>query len=126
MFKSNGLIQGGNTDQRAGWFYIKCDVDIFNLYNWFNSLGNKPWAPPMNGPHITFIAGRHEERIIHKEEVAQYMLTPTLFLYEPTVWTDGRSFWMDAYAPYVNVIRRKLGLPPRDRLHLTLGNWKNA
>lgn len=117
-----GTIHQNILDKKPGWFYLAVDKEISDYYN---SFMQRSWLLPRNGPHITFIAGEHEPRIVNRKEVEQYMNAPITFLYDPIIHTDNRSFWIDIECHALEDIRFNLGLPPRKfNYHLTLGNYK--
>lgn len=131
MFQSEGIIKSSNQDptQKPDWYYLAIDQDFTEYYNSFIKKGSISSGiySPRNGPHITFIAGEKEELEI-KTLIADSFLGNTIpFLYDNTVYTDGRSFWMDIQCPELDSIRIACGLEKRKfPYHLTLGNIKNA
>jgi len=125
MIRSVGKIMGNGVNQKPGWFYLKADDDLSLYYAWFCQMTGS-WDLPMNGCHITFIAGEREDRIISSKELDAFMNDDIEFFYENKVMTDGRSFWIDCKSPQLDKIREDLGLPEKWRgLHITLGNLKN-
>lgn len=117
-----GFVTWNQTDSKPGWFYLSVNREISDYYN---SFMERKWFLPRNGPHITFIAGEHEPRLINHKEVMQYVNCPIPFLYDPIVLTDRRSFWIDIECQALEDIRFNLGLPSRKfNYHLTLGNYK--
>jgi len=78
----------------------------------------------VNGPHVTFIAGEKDDRIVDPSELQDWMDVSIQIDYEHEVWTDGRSYWINCVAPQLDKIRASLGLRPRSGYHITLGNTK--
>lgn len=81
----------------------------------------------MNGCHITFIAGNRECRIVSQDEILPYMGKSMWFEFDPIVYTNGETYWIDCQSEQLNQIRRDLQLGPkfRGKYHITLGNFKN-
>jgi hypothetical protein len=120
-----GRISMSSGTQKPGWFYLSIDDDFSRYYAWF-CRNRGSWDLPMNGCHMTFIAGEKEERLIGLDEIARYLDEDVEFFYEPQVMTEGRSFWIDARCPRLDQIRKELALPCKWRgYHVTLGNLKN-
>lgn len=128
MFESSGTIFVSGNNQKPGWYYLKVDLEIAVYYNWllYRKTGIK-YQLPLNGPHITFIAGEKDDRIVLPQEILPYINNIIPFTYDPTIYTNGRAFWMPAWSPLLDNIRLKMGLKPKSNgLHMTLGNIKNA
>jgi len=124
MFYSFGQIQIPKADEKPGWYSLCADKEIANYYKWFYSKAFKTWNPPMNGCHVTFIAGEKDDRIITLDEIKPFLGKDIVFHYENEIWTNGRAFWLPVVAPELDFIREQLGLKPRMQFHVTLGNIK--
>lgn len=126
MFPCYGKIVSSGASQKPGWYYLSIDPDIGLYYGKLWSKGNKPWNLPLNGPHITFISGEKDKRIVSIDEMKDYLGLLIEFAYNPIIKTNGRAFWIDVNIPSLNDIRMKLGLGVyyRSSFHLTLGNIK--
>jgi hypothetical protein len=120
------LSSSEELDQELGWFFLTFPPDISYYYNWFYvKTGHKPWKQCLNGPHVTFIFGKHENRIVLSREVGSLLGAKVIVHYYPEIRTNGRAFWMPVYSPTLLYIRDRLGLGRvRNQLHLTLGNYK--
>lgn len=125
MLNSYGQIAKPTQGQKQGWFYIELDKDFANYYKWFYSRSFKTWYPPMNGCHITFIAGEKDDRIVQYNEIIPYLNKDINFQYENEIYTNGRAFWIPCASIEIDNIRKTLGLNPKPWLHITLGNVKN-
>lgn len=112
------------SDEKPGWYSLSLDEEISNYYKWFYSRAFRSWNPPMNGCHLTFIAGEKDDRIIDSSEILPYLNKDFVFYYANQIWTNGRAFWLPAYSPELDLIRVELGLQPRFLYHITLGNLK--
>lgn len=125
MISSYARIQGNKEGQRPGWFSLVLDRDFSEYYRWFTWT---KWNLPMNGCHITFIAGNRENRIVSPDELTEYMNKDIWFEFDPIVYTNGETYWIDCYSETLNKIRNELKLGPRryDGYHITLGNFKNG
>lgn len=126
MLKTYGYIQSSSESQRTGWHFLSLDDDLSRYYQWFCRLPEKGWDLPINGCHVTFIAGEKEKRIVCISEISRFVHDPVWIEYENKVLTDGRSFWLNCSCPDLDEIRSELGLPSKWRgYHVTLGNIKN-
>lgn len=126
IYEGYGIILPSSVDQKQGWYYVKVDDSISSYYKWFYSKAFKQWYPCMNGCHITFIAGEKDDRIIQLEEMKDYIEKEIHFIYDNTIYTNGRAFWINCTSKDLDEIRNKLGLRKRDNYHITLGNIKNV
>lgn len=119
-----GTVCVSSGDQKPGWYYLSIDDDFSRYYAWFcRFVGG--WDLPLNGCHITIIAGEKEEKIISPSDIP-YLGQEVEFFYDPVVMTEGRSFWINVKCPTADFIRNKIGLPCKWRgYHVTLGNLKN-
>ncbi len=126
MFTGYGKLVSSGKNQKPGWYYLSVDPDIGRYYGKLWSNGNNCWNPPLNGPHITFIAGEKDEKIITDDQIRDYLGLIVGFRYDPIIKTNSRAFWIDVNIPKLNDIRANLGLKPyyRPTFHLTLGNVK--
>lgn len=119
-----GTICVSSGDQKPGWYYISIDDDFSRYYAWFCRFAGG-WDLPLNGCHMTFIAGEKEGDIIPASQVP-CLGQEVKFFYKPVVMTEGRSFWINVECPTADSIRNELGLPCKWRgYHVTLGNLKN-
>ncbi len=125
VYSSGGIIRIPDLSQKPGWYYVSVDDQISEYYHWFYSRGLKKWSKSLNGCHMTFIAGERENRIVTQEEILPFLYDQIDFEYENIIYTNGRAFWLNARSPQLNKIREQLNLPPRNNLHITLGNIKN-
>jgi hypothetical protein len=123
---SGTIISSEQAGQDPGWFFVSVDQEIGRYYRWFYTRGlAPPWYSPLNGPHVTFVFGRHEPRLVTVAEMKPFLGTTVEFFYDAPIYTNTRAFWMKAHAPVVLLIRRRLGLKePHRPLHLTLGTRK--
>ena len=123
MISIYGSISGNGRGQKPGWFSVRLDDDV-SLY--YRSFSYRKWNLPMNGCHITFIAGEKECRMISLEDMKGYTRDIEI-IFDPVVMTNGESFWIDCQAPQLDKIRDDLGLGNsfRGKYHITLGNFKN-
>ncbi len=112
--------------EKPGWFHLECDPDIAKYYEYFYRLGGKRWFPPLNGCHLTVIAGEKDDRIIYDSELSYWYDKWIPFSYWPPIRTNGRAFWLEADSPCANKLRGSLGLKMRPHFHVTLGNIKNV
>lgn len=123
MLSALGIISTSGKGQKPGWYYLSIDDDFSRYYAWFFRLCGG-WDLPLNGCHMTFIAGEKEETGIIPE--MPYLGEEVQFFFEPQIKTDGRSFWVDSTSPRLDEIRSSMGLPIKWRgYHVTLGNLKN-
>jgi len=122
--KSHAKIQGGKNGQQPGWYSLCLDED-FSLY--YRSQQGVKWNLPLNGCHITFIAGDREKRVVTSEEMEPYMDETIDFEFDPIVMTNSESFWIECSSARLDSIRKELGLGNsfRGSYHITLGNTKN-
>jgi len=126
MLRACGNIDINRTGQKPGWYGVDVCDDFAAYYNWFQSKRGMPWQLPMNGCHITFLAGEKDNRVVGLDEMQPYDNEVVWFAFEPKVDTDGRSFWIDVQCPRLDEIRKELGLPKKPwGYHVTLGNLKN-
>lgn len=112
---------------RPGWWCLQVEQDISDYYNHLFRNGNvNGWRLPKNGPHITFIAGEKEARIVSQDDMKPYLDKQIPFCWNPVVMTDGRSFWLNCESSYLDSVRLWLGLevPKKFGYHITLGNFK--
>lgn len=125
LLKANAKIQGSKSGQKPGWFSLRLDNDFSYYYRWFTWT---KWNLPLNGCHITFIAGDRESRIVTLDEMKPYLEKEIWFEYDPIVYTNGESFWIDCQSEQLDQIRKNLNLGNRfrDKYHITLGNFKNV
>lgn len=120
------IFSSERAGQDPGWFSVKLDPELRRYYNWLYTRGLKPgWFSPLNGPHVTFIFGHHEPRIITPAEMAPWLDHTVEIMFEQPIYTNGRAFWMKAHSPILELIRQRLELPKSQRpLHVTLGTRK--
>ena len=123
MISVYGTISGNGRGQSPGWFSVRLDDDV-SLY--YRSFSYRKWNLPMNGCHVTFIAGERESRIITQSELMD-STEDIEIIFDPVVMTNGESFWIDCQAPQLDVIRDDLGIGEsfRGKYHITLGNLKS-
>lgn len=126
MFLSWGRIAAPVTGQKTGWYFLGLDTDFSAYYKWLYSRAFRGWSLPMNGCHITFIAGEKDDRIISHSEIVPYLDQDIKFWYSNQVYTNGRAFWLPVFSFDLDCIRQDLGLTPRISYHITLGNTKNG
>ena len=127
MYTSTGIVSASGDNQKKGWFFLECDAQLGDYYNWlYDHSGSKKhrWNKGINGVHITFIAGEKDERIIGRNEMKHFMGKELEFSYDNKVWTNTRGFWMPVVCHELDIIRYSLGLVPRFLYHVTLGNVK--
>lgn len=124
MYFGWGPIAWSKPPQKSGWFYIQVEEDLANYYK---KLHNIQCYSPRNGPHITFIAGEKDVKIIDPTNpiLEPWLYCPIPFAYDGTVCSDGRSWWIPCTSQPLNVLREKLGLGVKKfGYHITLGNIK--
>ena len=124
MYSSYGTISV-RTNQKEGWFFLKCDDSIGEYYRWLYSRAGFSWNSGLNGVHITFIAGEKDSKLITNQDMKDYLGLLVGFQYSGLIYTNGRAFWTPVKCDTLQEIRFSLGLPLHDRLHLTLGNIKH-
>jgi len=80
-------------------------------------------------PHTTVVRKTLEVARDHKEW-GKYSGVEVPVYYIPVVHTDNLYYWLNAYSPVLNAIRKELGLHPYrfpfNCFHITIGNRKNA
>ena len=119
-----GTVAVSSGDQKPGWYYLSVDDDFSRYYAWFCRMTGG-WDLPLNGCHITFIAGEKEGDLIDPSRVP-LLGQEVEFYYDPIIMTEGRSFWINVKCPILDELRESLGLPCKWRgYHVTLGNLKN-
>lgn len=124
---ATGRIAVSSGDQKPGWYYLLIDND-FSLYYRHLCAGvfYPKWNLPLNGCHMTFIAGEKEDRYVDISELGSFLLEDIEFFYQPVVVSNGESFWIDCRCPRLDEIRSSLGLPSKwNGYHVTLGNFKH-
>jgi hypothetical protein len=105
MFSSSGKIKSASSDQKPGWYYVEVDQQISDYYSWFFNRAFKKWFKPLNGCHITFIAGEKDHRIVSLQEMIPFLDKEVEFQYTGEIWTNGRAFWLPAFSQELNDIR---------------------
>jgi hypothetical protein len=123
LFHSYGKISFVD-GQKPGWFFLRADDEISSYYKWFYSKGLKSWNSPMNGCHVTFLAGEKDDRVVSAEEMKSFIGQDIVFFYTNQVWTNSRAFWLPVLSPDLDQIRVEIGLQPKFLYHMTLGTWK--
>lgn len=121
IYESVGVVTYVPDNQSPGWAYLEVDQDLSHYYRWLSRI---PWRSPLNGTHITFVAGQHEGRVVSKSEMNEWLGKPIMFYYSPLLHTNGSSWWLNVKSDGLDQIRRELGLLPRPSYHVTLGNLK--
>lgn len=122
MLSAQGKIYYPPANQKPGWFFVSVEESI-SLY--YKKLSNINWNSCLNGPHITFISGEKDDRIVNIDEISPYIGDVT-FCYDPIIYTNSKAFWMKVICPFLDDIRKNLGLNIYPKgFHLTLGNIKN-
>lgn len=129
MHRTSGPIRNSGPGQNPGWFYVAIDPQLADYYRWLFrplKLSCPAFYPCLNGPHVTFIAGDREPRLVSTQEMSGFLETEVRVDYDNVMYTNGRAFWLNCRCPALDNIRRQLDLPPRNGYHITLGNVKNA
>lgn len=124
-----GVLKQSQWPQKPNWVYLSVDTDVakylITLWNKFDQpLG---WAFPLNGPHITIIAGEKETTPVNIEPLISLFGKEFNFQFEENfeVLTNGRAFWIECSVLQGDALRRLVGLTPKKfKYHLTLGNIK--
>lgn len=129
MYSSFGQLQTLSKDQKPGWWYVKCDDGIADYYLSFLKLQYPKIQKPMNGCHLTVIAGEKEDYrpddLISQRFHGSYIE----FQYDNAIYFNGRAFWLEAESRDAERVREVCGLPPQRigrGFHITIGNIKNV
>ena len=122
-FRLKGKIRFGNS-----WAWVECPKDVGDYYvsvvKW---LWGIKLSPPLNGPHITLIAGKYEESVrLHPlwgaREGQEVEFEYSGMMYEQSYW------WLRIVEDSeLRKIRMELGLTPELKypFHLTIGKDQN-
>jgi hypothetical protein len=115
---------------KGDWIIIEAPYDIVLYYKWWveKHLGKKI-STSYHKPHITVLAGKHEQGLNKHKFWAKYDGAKVPFKYYTYLHTDnrwftqGKYFWLRVECPLVPVLRRELGLKPELKwpTHLTIG-----
>lgn len=109
------------------WCFVAIDNQISHYYNWYCRKAFRGWQLPLNGCHVTCIAGPKESNPVSQEKVNPFTRLDITINYSPTVYTNGRAFWLKCISSDLDRMRYLIGLPKKKfGYHITLGNWKNG
>lgn len=76
---------------------------------------------PKYSPHITVTRYETPQNLQIWEA---YSGASIYFEYDPNVKNDETYWWLDVYSTKLCEIRAELGLSPKNRFHMTIGNTK--
>ena len=117
-FKLTGKIRYGNS-----WAWVECPKDVGDYYvsvvKWIWGI---KLSPPLNGPHITLVAGRYENAHLHPLWRA-YEGQEVEFAYSGLMY-EGAYWWLRVFEDeQLRKFRLDLGLTPELKypFHLTVG-----
>lgn len=115
---------------KGGWITIEAPYDVVNYYKWWveKFLGKKI-STSYHKPHITVLAGKHEQGLDKHPLWGKYDGKEVEFKYYSTIHTDhdwffrGKYFWLRVECSLLPVLREELGLKPNLKwpYHLTIG-----
>jgi hypothetical protein len=103
------------------WYaLVECDEGIIDYLSWLllrhgiDLLKGSRW-----GAHVTFVRG--EPPPVADNWAWCDGLEVEFFYTHAIHWTNGYHAWVNVWCPELNGVRADLGLPPKERFHLTLG-----
>jgi hypothetical protein len=115
---------------QGDWITVDAPHDVVNYYKWWveKFLGKKI-STSYHNPHITVLAGKHEQGLSKHPLWKKYDGKELDFLYQSEIYTDhdwffrGQYFWLRVECPFLAQVRTELGLKPNLKwpLHLTIG-----
>lgn len=109
------------------WLIGDCDEEIGRYYRWLikSFRAATSLQAPLNGPHITVVAGKYEDNI-RREYWYRHANKKVEFEYGPELETNGVYYWLPVKSLFLSDIRLELGLFPLPKypFHLTVGNNK--
>jgi len=117
-FRLKGKIRYGNS-----WAWVECPKDVGDYYRavakWLMGV---TLSPPLNGPHITLVAGKYEVPK-HPELWGSLEGQEIEFEYGPVMWVDDYWWLTILEDSELQKFRTDLGLPPKLKydFHLTIG-----
>lgn len=128
-FRSEGVLRYSESDDRF-WLVVDVDPGIVEV-----ARALVPKSIRLNRqryePHITVVRNEKPPDLAAWRRWADH---PVGFEYDPLVCDNAVYFWLQAFCPRLNAIRRELGLPTwsdtsrppdlADCFHITIGNLK--
>lgn len=120
----------GTIRYKGEWIIVECPHDVVNYYKfWIEKFLGKKISTSYHDPHITVLAGKHEQGLNKHPLWDKYEGKQVEFKYYSHIYTDnewffkGQYFWLRVECPFLATLRQELGLKPELRwpLHLTVG-----
>jgi hypothetical protein len=120
----------GTIRYKGGWVIVECPHDIVNYYKfWIEKFLWKKISTSYHKPHITVLAGKHEQGLDKHPLWGKYEGKVVEFKYYSHIYTDnewffkGQYFWLRVECPFLEDLRKELGLKPHLKFpyHLTVG-----
>lgn len=103
------------------WALVICDDEIIRYYAWFL----KKWGKPVDlstlwKTHISWIKGDEppHKRMWGKRQMVKFYYTNQIR------FDNHKHAWLDVYSPDLSNLRQELGLPAKERYHLTIGRFR--
>jgi hypothetical protein len=118
----------GTLSYKNTWLLVEISDDLGIYYrSLINSYSRSTvLQKPMNGEHITVIAGKYEVAN-HSPNWRKYEGEKIEFQYSSDIQTDYCYFWLPVTCNRIEEIRIELGLKPTIKCpwHITVGNLKH-
>jgi len=121
----NGILR-----YKGDWIIVECPHGIVNYYKWWvEKFIGKKLSTSYHNPHITVLAGKHEQGLNkhplwgkHDGKVLQFNYTSHIHTDHPWFFR-GQYFWLRVECPFLSQVRTELGLKPQLKwpMHLTIG-----
>lgn len=125
FYTAKGVIR-----YKGDWIIVECPMDIVLYYKfWVEKFLWKKISTSYHKPHITVLAGKHEQGLNKHPLWGKYQGEVVEFSYYSQIFTDrpwffqGQYFWLRVECPRLAEIRTELGLKPYLKFpyHLTVG-----
>jgi len=120
----------GTIRYNGDWIIVEAPYGVVNYYQWWvEKFLWKKISTSYHKPHITVLAGKHEQGLNKHPLWGKYDGKEVEFKYYTKIHTDsewfsrGQYFWLRVECPLLPVLRTELGLKPSLKwpYHLTIG-----
>lgn len=123
------LTSYGHLKYRNSWLVVEVNEDFSRYYRslLFSYSPSLKANKPKYEPHITVIAGRHENiSPTNKHLWGKHENERVIFQYDFNIVLDREYFWLPIECKRIEDIRENLGLSRRIKVpwHLTIANLK--